>query len=123
MSDNSDRVLVYSSESGLIHKSSQPSSKKKRTVVKNKTAMIKNPAKEGVRIQRESKGRGGKNVSLITGLTLDNTALKKLCKTLKAKLGTGGAVKDQHIEIQGDHREKLLILLEKHDIQAKIAGG
>ncbi len=119
-----DRVLVYSSETGLVNKSSQPSSKKAKG--RNKTppaSTIKNPAKQGVRIQRESKGRGGKSVSVITGLTLDAAALKALGKKLKAQLGTGGAVKDGNIEIQGDHREKLLELLEKAGIQAKIAGG
>lgn len=119
-----DRVLVYSSESGLIQKSSQPSSKSgKKRQRSSSAAVIKNPAKQGVRIQRESKGRGGKAVSVITGLTLDDTALKKLGKTLKAQLGTGGAIKDGNIEIQGDHREKLLALLEKAGFKAKISGG
>lgn len=92
----SDRVLVYSSESGLVNKSSQPSSKKTKSRKQASPAStIKNPAKQGVRIQRESKGRGGKSVSVITGLNLENTALKKLGKTLKAQLGTGGAIKDE----------------------------
>jgi translation initiation factor 1 len=60
---------------------------------------------------------------VITGLTLDQNALKKLAKTLKAQLGTGGAIKDGNIEIQGDHREKLVELLAKQNIKAKIAGG
>ncbi|MDQ6989465.1 MAG: translation initiation factor [Mariprofundaceae bacterium] len=124
---NADRVLVYSSESGLIHKSSQPSSKnsvKKRHKNQQQSAsVIKNPAKQGVRIQRESKGRGGKAVSVISGLNMPEDALKKLGKTLKAQLGTGGAIKNGHVEIQGDHREKLLELLAKQGIQAKIAGG
>ncbi|MDX8387395.1 MAG: translation initiation factor [Ghiorsea sp.] len=120
----SDRVLVYSSETGLINKSSQPSSKKNKK--RGKTAApspIKNPAKQGVRIQRESKGRGGKSVSVITGLTIDAAALKALGKKLKAQLGTGGAIKDGNIEIQGDHREKLLELLDKEGFKAKISGG
>ncbi|WP_038247668.1 translation initiation factor [Ghiorsea bivora] len=123
---SSDRVLVYSSEDGMINKSSQPSAKVgKRGKKKKGTAPspIKNPNKQGVRIMRESKGRGGKSVSVITGLSLDKDALKKLGKTLKAQLGTGGAIKDNNIEIQGDHREKLLELLDKQGIKAKIAGG
>jgi translation initiation factor 1 len=119
-----DRVLVYSSETGLVNKSSQPTSKKKKGGKKTSPASaIKNPAKQGVRIQRESKGRGGKSVSVITGLTLDVSALKDLGKKLKAQLGTGGAIKDGNIEIQGDHREKLLDLLEKAGFKAKISGG
>ncbi|MDQ7003796.1 MAG: translation initiation factor [Ghiorsea sp.] len=121
---SSDRVLVYSTEDGMVNKSSQPSSKNKRRN-KNKAAPspIKNPNKQGVRIMRESKGRGGKSVSVITGLNLKADELKKLGKVLKAQLGTGGAIKQGNIEIQGDHREKLLELLAKQDIKAKIAGG
>lgn len=120
----SDRVLVYSSESGLINKSSQPGSKKKnKRYAAPSASTIKNPAKQGVRIQRESKGRGGKSVCVITGLNLEALALKKLCKLIKAQLGTGGAVKGETIEIQGDHREKLLLILEKQGIQAKLLGG
>ena len=120
----SDRVLVYSTEDGVMNKSSQPSSKnKRRNKVKPATSSIKNPNKQGVRIMRESKGRGGKSVSVITGLHLDKDALKELGKTLKAQLGTGGAIKQGNIEIQGDHREKLVELLDKQGIKAKIAGG
>jgi len=116
--------LVYSSEDGMINKSSQPSSKnKRRNKTKSAPSPIKNPNKQGVRIMRESKGRGGKSVSVITGLNLDKETLKKLGKTLKAQLGTGGAIKEANIEIQGDHRKKLLELLEKQGIKAKIAGG
>jgi len=122
--DSTERVLVYSSESGLINKSSQPSSKKnKKQRSPSPATNIKNPAKQGVRIQRESKGRGGKSVSVITGLTLPAPELKTLGKKLKAQLGTGGAIKDGNIEIQGDHREKLLTLLEQAGFKAKISGG
>jgi len=123
MSNN--RVLVYSSEDGMINKSSQPSSKTGNRKKKKGVAPspIKNPNKQGVRVMRESKGRGGKSVSVITGLTLNKDALKKLGKTLKAQLGTGGAIKEGNIEIQGDHREKLIDLLDKQGIQAKVAGG
>ncbi len=110
----------------MIHKSSQPSAKAGKRKKNKKQATpspIKNPNKQGVRIMRESKGRGGKSVSVITGLNLDKDALKKLGKTLKAQLGTGGAIKDGNIEIQGDHREKLVELLDKQGIKAKIAGG
>lgn len=121
-----DRVLVYSSEAGMINKSSQPSSKAGQRKKHKKQATpspIKNPNKQGVRIMRESKGRGGKSVSVITGLNLKADELKALGKTLKAQLGTGGAIKDGNIEIQGEHREKLVQLLDKQGIKAKIAGG
>lgn len=76
-----------------------------------------------VRIQRETKGRKGKGVTLITGLPLADDELKKLAKTLKQKCGTGGTVKNGVIEIQGDHRDLLLEELQKLGWKVKKAGG
>ncbi|MDM3870213.1 stress response translation initiation inhibitor YciH [Porticoccus sp. W117] len=76
-----------------------------------------------VRIHRETKGRKGKGVSLITGLDLPDAELKKLAKRLKQLCGTGGAVKDGVIEIQGDAREKIKTELEKQGHTVKLAGG
>jgi translation initiation factor 1 len=82
------------------------------------------PAGDGVvRIFRESKGRKGKTVTLITGLTLKEDALRELLTELKRKVGTGGALKDGVLEIQGDHRDTLLEELNKRGICAKKAGG
>jgi len=117
-----DRRLVYSTEHGSLAKPAQGRDKKKSRPATPAPA-IKNPAKQGVRIRRESKGRGGKNVCVIEGLGLPDVGLKALLKRLKAQLGTGGAVKDGCLEIQGDHREKLLALLEKEGHRAKLAGG
>jgi len=85
--------------------------------------VITNPNKQGIRIRRESKGRGGKTVSVVDGLALDEAALKKLLKQLKGSLGTGGAVKNGTLEIQGEHREKLVMMLEKLGYKARLAGG
>lgn len=76
-----------------------------------------------VRIQRESKGRGGKTVTTIKGLPLAQTELKELLKTLKKKCGCGGAVKEGVIEIQGDKRDLLLNELKKAGYDAKLSGG
>lgn len=76
-----------------------------------------------VRIQRETKGRKGKGVTLITGLPLTADELKKLAKQLKQLCGTGGAVKNGVIEIQGDQREVLKKALIDKGYDAKIAGG
>jgi len=123
MSDN--RRLVYSTEHGSLDKPMQKkvgSGKKKRRQSPGAPA-IKNPNKQGVRIRRESRGRGGKTVSVIDGIALDELSLKQLLKKLKSQLGTGGAVKNGALEIQGDHREKLLVLLEKNGYKARLAGG
>lgn len=114
--------LVYSTVHGQIDKAMEKRGKKKPSP-SGATAGIRNPAKQGVRVQRESKGRGGKTVCVVTGLGLPDTELKALLKRLKAKLGTGGAAKDGNIEIQGDHREKLLELLAAEGHKAKAAGG
>ena len=76
-----------------------------------------------VRIRRETKGRGGKGVTLISGLPLAEEPLKELASKLKQACGTGGTVKDGVIEIQGDQRDKLQTLLLKAGYKAKLAGG
>lgn len=76
-----------------------------------------------VRLRRETKGRKGKGVTLISGVPLSGEELKALTKSLKQKCGTGGTIKDGVIEIQGDHREQLLQQLQKLGWKVKIAGG
>lgn len=76
-----------------------------------------------VRISRETKGRGGKSVTLVKGVALDALALAALGKQLKAACGSGGTVKDGVIEVQGDHLDTLVALLQKQGHQVKRAGG
>lgn len=76
-----------------------------------------------VRLHRESKGRGGKSVTVIRGLPVTGSALKTLAKELKQRCGTGGAVKEDNIEIQGDQRSILKAELERRGFQVKLAGG
>ena len=75
------------------------------------------------RIRRETGGRGGKTVTTIAGLALDETALAALAKRLKAACGSGGTARDGTIELQGDHREQLGELLAREGIRSKLAGG
>lgn len=76
-----------------------------------------------VRVSRETKGRKGKGVTLITGLPLAEAELKTLATRLKQRCGTGGAVKEGHIEIQGDHRDMLVSLLQEMGYAARKAGA
>lgn len=76
-----------------------------------------------VRIRRETSGRKGKGVTTVQGIPLPGTELKALAKELKKRCGTGGAVKDGVIEIQGDHRDALKAELERRGFSVKLAGG
>lgn len=82
------------------------------------------PAGDGiVRVARETKGRKGKGVTLISGVPLEGDELRAFAKKLKQACGTGGAIKDGVIELQGDHRDKLVALLEARAWIVKRAGG
>jgi translation initiation factor 1 len=82
------------------------------------------PVSDGiVRVSRETKGRKGKGVTLIKGLSLDAPSLTQLGKQLKTACGSGGTVKDGVIEIQGDHCERVIELLKKQGWVVKRAGG
>lgn len=107
--DNESSPLVYSTDQGRI-KQPNPS------VIRPKGDGI-------VRIQRQTSGRKGKGVCVISGLDLDDQALLKLAGELKKKCGCGGSVKDGVIEIQGDKRDLLKSLLEDKSFKVKLAGG
>jgi translation initiation factor 1 len=76
-----------------------------------------------VRVRRETGGRGGKTVTAIHGIALAEDKLKSLAGELKRLCGTGGTVKDGAIEIQGDHRDKIVAALEQRGYTVKLAGG
>jgi translation initiation factor 1 len=86
--------------------------------------MTKKTAGDGiVRVGRQTKGRRGKGVSVITGVPLGPAELKDLAKQLKRLCGSGGTVKDGVIEIQGDHRDRLVEELQKRGWTVKRSGG
>jgi translation initiation factor 1 len=76
-----------------------------------------------VRISRETKGRGGKAVTVVTGLPVPPSELKAIAKMLKQKCGVGGAIKGEQIEIQGDQRVTCKSTLEHLGFTCKLAGG
>jgi len=82
------------------------------------------PAGDGiVRVGRQTHGRKGKGVTIITGVPLAGAELAKLAKRLKRLCGSGGCVKDGAIEIQGDHRDRLVEVLQSEGWRVKRAGG
>ncbi|WP_028240853.1 translation initiation factor Sui1 [Stutzerimonas azotifigens] len=82
------------------------------------------PSGDGIaRVRRETKGRGGKTVTSVSGVPLAEAELKELASALKRRCGTGGALKDGVIEIQGDHVQLLLDELAARGFKAKKSGG
>jgi translation initiation factor 1 len=82
------------------------------------------PRGDGIaRVRREVKGRRGKSVTTVAGLPLDAEALRALAGDLKRHCGSGGSAKDGVIEVQGDHRDKVVAFLEERGFQVKRAGG
>ncbi|MFT2092640.1 stress response translation initiation inhibitor YciH [Paraglaciecola sp. 2405UD69-4] len=104
-----DNKLVYSTEVGRISPQAPPKPKLKTDGI--------------IRIGRETKGRKGKGVTTISGLALSADEIKALCTKLKKMCGTGGAVKEGVIEIQGDNRNKIKTTLEQLGHNVKLAGG
>lgn len=112
--------LVYSTETGRIC----PDCGKPLADCICKTAAKAKPAGDGnVKVSRESKGRGGKTVTLVKGLALDAMALALLGKQLRGACGSGGTVKDGVIEIQGDHCDLVMEALKKQGHNPKRTGG
>jgi translation initiation factor 1 len=81
------------------------------------------PGEQTAYLYRDSKGRGGKTVTLVKKLALSEEGLKELATTLKHVCGSGGTVKDGNIEIQGEHRQKIAEALKRMGYKVKIAGG
>jgi translation initiation factor 1 len=76
-----------------------------------------------VRVQRETKGRGGKAVTIVRGAPGDAAELVKLGQELKSACGSGGTVKEGTIEVQGDHVDKVMALLQQRGLKVKRSGG
>jgi translation initiation factor 1 len=76
-----------------------------------------------VRVARQTQGRAGKAVTVVSGLPLDRQALEALAAELKRRCGSGGTVRDGLIEIQGEHRDTLVAELTGRGFAAKRSGG
>ena len=81
------------------------------------------PRGGAVRVGREKQGRGGKIVTVVSGLPLDDAQLAALAGELKRRCGAGGGVAGANIEIQGEHRDVLVAELQKRGFDAKKSGG
>ncbi|TVO65927.1 translation initiation factor Sui1 [Denitromonas ohlonensis] len=111
--------LVYSTETGRMC----PTCREPMADCRCKSASAA-PAGDGiVRVSRETKGRGGKAVTVVRGVALNAIELAVLGKKLRAGCGTGGTVKDGVIEVQGDHCDRVIEALKKDGFTVKRAGG
>ena len=114
-----DPVMVYSTERGLVCPEC-------RLPVSRCRCGKADPAPRGdgiARVRRETKWRGGKTVTTVSGVPLGGEALRDLAAALKRRCGTGGTSKDGVIEIQGDHRETIVAELSRRGFTVKLAGG
>ncbi|MDP2033299.1 MAG: translation initiation factor Sui1 [Polaromonas sp.] len=111
--------LVYSTDAGRMC----PACRQPQARCVCRQAKAAAPSDGIVRVSRETKGRGGKSVTVVKGVPLAQPALEQLGKQLKAACGSGGTVKDGVIEVQGDHLANLIELLKKQGFTVKQAGG
>lgn len=111
--------LVYSTDGGRMC----PQCRRPLAGCTCAAAAPRPPADGVARVSRQSKGRGGKTVTLVHGLPLDDAALHDLGRRLRTACGSGGTVKDGVVEIQGDHRERVLQWLQQQGLKARAAGG
>lgn len=110
--------LVYSTESGRICPGCR------QPVASCRCGERALPKGDGVlRVSRETKGRGGKAVTVVKGALLDAAGLAALGKQLRTACGTGGTVKDGVIEVQGDHVDRVIESLKAQGHTVKRAGG
>ena len=115
---DSDSRLVYSTEWGKVDRAE---SKRRAGTAGKQQPQAK---RDGVvRVMRETKGRKGKGVTLVTGVPLEGADLARLGKELKKRCGSGGTVKNGVVEIQGDHRDVVVDLLSARGWTVKRSGG
>lgn len=110
---NDKHRIVWSSDQGDL---------RDKEVMRQKAHSLP-PHEQTVYLHRDTKGRGGKAVTLVKKLVLSEEDMKEVATKLKQVCGSGGTVKDGMIEIQGEHREKIAEALRKMGYKVKIAGG
>nr|WP_294877265.1 translation initiation factor [uncultured Pedobacter sp.] len=104
--------IMYSTDPSFVYE--EESDDSNHSIPKNQ---------QDLRVTLDRKNRGGKAVTLVTGFRESDEELENLAKMLKTKCGVGGGAKDGEIIIQGDFRDKVLLLLQKEGYKVKKSGG
>lgn len=123
-----DGDLVWSSDQGDLRKEAAPGGRgsKRRPGGRGKATSGtpgRAPAGTAIKVKRETSGRKGKTATTLTEIPLDPAETKALAKRLKQHCGVGGSASGSSIELQGDHRDKVIAFLEKEGLRAVKAGG
>jgi translation initiation factor 1 len=108
--------------SKLVYSTERPISRKEKPADRKPSAAAGSVRSRTI-VRLDRKGRGGKSVTVIEGLQISLEESEKLLKHLKAKLGTGGTVKNGSLEIQGDHRDSVTEELSRTGYRPKLSGG
>lgn len=115
--------MIDKSRSRLVYTTDPDPEEETQTETTKPAGSFPSANKQTARIMRDRKGRGGKTVTLISGLKHDPATLDTLLKQLKQQCGSGGTRKGDELEIQGDHREKIAQVLGKLGYKTKLVGG
>lgn len=122
-----DSELVWSSDEGDLRRESKPAGKQGGRGRKRKSGLepapAPAPAGSTIKVKRETSGRKGKTATTISEIPLGEVETKALAKRLKQHCGVGGTSRGSSIELQGDHRDKVIAFLEKEGHRAVRAGG
>ena len=119
----SDSELVWSSDGGDFRPAQERGRKKGKRGSTEVGAPGPAPAGSTIKVKRETSGRKGKTATTISEIPLDEAGTKALAKRLKQHCGVGGTARGSSIELQGDHRDKVIAFLEKEGHRAVKAGG
>ncbi|HQS32436.1 translation initiation factor Sui1 [Polaromonas sp.] len=111
--------LVYSTDAGTMC----PECRQPVKACRCKKGAARAASDGVVRVSRQTRGRGGKTVTRVEGLPLDDVALAQLGKQLRSACGSGGTVKEGVVEVQGDHCDKVIETLKQHGHAARRSGG
>lgn len=116
------KSAMRNNRTSLVYSTEQDISRREPSIQKGEITAV-SAVQQKVTVRLDRKGRGGKSVTVIEGLQIGTKEKDFLMKQLKSKFGTGGSLKDEALEIQGDHRDAILIHLGNLGFRPKKAGG